>query len=175
MTPDGTTLIVPPNSIITVDGTWAFDASPVDGGYGVLLNGRLVGVAITLTVTNGGKLYALNAFGELYEWVGTEWVLLTGNSSPPSRTLSLVVTPPNPVIAPNSPGGTFVANLHGIWSDGSAFSGSYAFVAPNYDDGGIYTIILNDDHSGSLIVNPSGPGVGSGGGTIENVSVVARE
>ena|ERR1700680_1329067 len=46
-----------------------------------------------------------------------------------------------------------------------------SFGSPNSSDGGIYAI----DSSNNLIINPSGPGVGSAGGTIQNVTIVATQ
>jgi hypothetical protein len=40
-------------------------------------------------------------------------------------------------------------------SDGSPFTGTVGFGAPNYDAGGIFAISGNN-----IIVNPTGPGVG---------------
>lgn len=46
--------------------------------------------------------------------------------------------------------GTVVATLQGVWSNGAPFTGSYIFVAPNFNDGGLYLITLNPDRSGLL-------------------------
>ncbi len=82
--------------------------------------------------------------------------------------LTLIVTPMMPTIPDSTLLGTPVAVLQGVWSDGSPFTGTYQFVAPNFDDGGIYDI------SGNLLrVSPIGPGVGSEGGSIDSVTIVA--
>ncbi len=82
-------------------------------------------------------------------------------------TLTLVVSPTAPTIPSTTPLGTTVATLQGVWSDGSTFTGSFTFVAPNYD-ADTYSI------SGSnLIVSSNGPGVGSAGGSIEHVTMEA--
>jgi hypothetical protein len=88
----------------------------------------------------------------------------------PSPTLSLVVTPPEPSISPDTPLGTSLAMLQGTWSDGSPFTGYFEFVAPNYDCNSIYAISGN-----TLIVNPNGPGVGTAGGSIHDVTIMAIE
>jgi hypothetical protein len=86
---------------------------------------------------------------------------------PPPPTLTLVVAPAMPTIPSSTPLGTTVATLQGVWSDRSPFTGSYAFVSPNYD-ADTYSI------SGSkLIVAPNGPGVGSAGGSVEHVTMEA--
>ena len=94
--------------------------------------------------------------------------LHAGTSIAPPATLSLVVTPPNPSIPATTPPGATVATLQGVWSDGAAFAGSYQFVPPNYDHGGVYAISGN-----RLIINPAGPGVGSAGGSIQDVTIQA--
>lgn len=86
----------------------------------------------------------------------------------PLATLSLRVTPSAPTI-PSSDGtsGNVVA-LQGVWSDASTFTGKYIPVASNYDDNATFSI------SGSeLIIYPSGPGVGSDGGTTQHVTFEA--
>jgi hypothetical protein len=41
---------------------------------------------------------------------------------------------------------------------------------PNSDSGGIYAIDRNNN-----LINPSGPGVGSAGGSVQNVTIVATQ
>lgn len=48
-----------------------------------------------------------------------------------------------------------VASFAVTMSDGSSFTGTVGFGAPNFDAGGIFAISENN-----IIVNPSGPGVG---------------
>lgn len=96
-------------------------------------------------------------------------------ASPPAATLTLVVTPTAPSIPSTTPKGSVVATLRASWSDGSAFTGSFIFVAPNFDYGGVYAITLNPDRTGQLIVNPNGPGVGSAGGSVEHVTIEATQ
>jgi hypothetical protein len=89
-------------------------------------------------------------------------------------TLTLNVANPNPALPTNAPPGTIVTTIQGQWSNGAAFTGSYPFVAPNFSDGSIYSVILNANGSGNLIVNPSGPGVGSTP-TTEHVTLEAQQ
>jgi hypothetical protein len=91
-----------------------------------------------------------------------------------ARSLTVVVTPPNPSWPSTTSKGTVVATLQGTWDDGSAFVGDYIFASPNFNDGGVYAMTLNSDHSANLIIDPNGPGVGSAGGTIEHVTIEAR-
>jgi hypothetical protein len=86
---------------------------------------------------------------------------------PPPPTLSLVASPVAPTIPSSSPLGAIVATLQGVWSDGSLFTGSYTFVSPNYD-ADTYSI-----NGSNLIVASNGPGVGSAGGSVEQVTMEA--
>ena len=66
-------------------------------------------------------------------------------------TLELSMVPTgSTTINSGTPANTVLATLQGVWSNGAAFTGSYVFVAPNFDDGGLYKIVLNADHSGTL-------------------------
>ncbi len=85
-------------------------------------------------------------------------------------TLTLIVSPTMPTIPDTTPLGTTVATLMGVWSSGATFTGSFIFVAPNFDDGGIYDI------SGNLLrVSPTGPGVGAEGGSVDFVTIAATQ
>jgi hypothetical protein len=85
--------------------------------------------------------------------------------------LSVVLTPPNPTIPANAPLGSTVAAISAKWSDGSPFTGMISFGPPNSNAGGLFAIDMNRN----LIVNPSGPGVGSSGGSLQNVTIVATQ
>lgn len=89
--------------------------------------------------------------------------------------LSLIVNPAAPTIPSTTPLGAVVASLQGVWSSGAPFTGSYVFVSPNFDDGGVYAITQNANNTGNLIINPSGPGVGSAGGSVEHVTIEATQ
>ena len=94
-------------------------------------------------------------------------ILALYQSVTPPPTLSLVVAPTAPTIPSSTALGSTVATLRGVWSDGSPFTGSYTFVSPNFD-ADTYSI------SGSnLIVAANGPGVGSAGGSVEQVTMAA--
>jgi hypothetical protein len=61
------------------------------------------------------------------------------------------------------PAGTVVGTLAATWSDGAPFTGSFEFDASQPkggNEGGIFAIVNNADHTGQLIVDPNGPGVG---------------
>src|SRR5262249_9005504 len=68
---------------------------------------------------------------------------------------AITVTPSNPTILDTTPLGAVVATFAVSMSDGSPFTGTVGFGAPNYDGGGVFAIAGNN-----IIVNPSGPGVG---------------
>lgn len=106
--------------------------------------------------------------------------------------LSLTVTPLAATWPSTTPLGTIVATLQGVWSNGDPFVGSYIFVAPNYDgtdnppngisvvfslefitSTGPWAILVNPDHSGSLIVNPNGPGLAGLGGVTDHITIEA--
>jgi hypothetical protein len=87
-----------------------------------------------------------------------------------SPVLNLSFQPPNPSITSTTPSGTMVATIVGAWSDGSPFTGTFSFAQPYSNDGGVFALSGNQ-----LIINPSGPGVGSDAGTVQNVTVVATQ
>ena len=90
--------------------------------------------------------------------------------------ISVVITvlPNMPSIPSNTALGTTVAVIYVCNSDGSAFTGTLGFGPPNFDDGGVFAL-SGSSNPYTLIVNPSGPGVGPDGGTVQNVSLVAVE
>jgi hypothetical protein len=93
---------------------------------------------------------------------------VAGPPGPPPPAPIISFNPPNPAIPATTPKGAVVAGIVVAMSDSSPFTGTLGFGPPNYDAGGIFAI------SGSnLIINPSGPGVGSDGGTIQNCTIVA--
>lgn len=90
---------------------------------------------------------------------------------PTGTYLSISSNPPNPTIPSTAPRGSVVAKLAAAWSDGAPFTGKLSFGAPNFSSGGVYAI----DSNNHLIISPLGPGVGSAGGTAENVTIVATQ
>lgn len=92
----------------------------------------------------------------------------------PTRVLTITITPPNPVIPSTTPLGATVATLSAHWSDNSPFTGGY-LIGPASDPTAIYAIDLNLDHTGNLKINPSGPGVGAQGGTIQDLIIEAYQ
>ena len=76
------------------------------------------------------------------------WLSGPFSIAPQAATLSLLVTPASPSLTLNVNNGDHVATLQGVWSNGAPFTGTYQFVAPNFDHSGDYAI------SGSnLVVN----------------------
>jgi hypothetical protein len=90
---------------------------------------------------------------------------------PTGTYLSLTVIPPNPTIPSTTSLGATVAQITAAWSDGVPFTGTISFGAPNFNDGGVYAL----DGKSNLIINPLGPGVGSAGGSTENITIVATQ
>jgi hypothetical protein len=70
-------------------------------------------------------------------------------------TLTVIFSPTGGVTIPSTtPPGTVVAILQGLWSDGSPFTGSFTFVAPNFNDHGLYAITgPNGDGTFNLVLN----------------------
>ena len=63
-----------------------------------------------------------------------------------------------------------MATIIASWSNGQPFTGTLGFGPPYSNDGGVFAI-----SGDSLIINPSGPGAGSAGGTPAYVTIVATQ
>jgi hypothetical protein len=95
-------------------------------------------------------------------------VVFTPAASSPYLVLDF--SPPAPSIANNAAPGSTVATIIPSWSDGSPFTGTLSFGSPYSNAQGIFAI------SGkNLIINPSGPGVSSGGNNTLSITIVATE
>jgi hypothetical protein len=84
--------------------------------------------------------------------------------------LSIALNPPNPTIPSTTPLGAVVATISVTWSNGAPFTGTLSFGPPNSSGGGVYALSGNN-----LIINPAGPGVGTAGGSVQNVTIVATQ
>jgi hypothetical protein len=74
-----------------------------------------------------------------------------------------------------TPVGTVVATYTVAMSDGSPFVGTIGFGPPNFDAGHIFAL-RGSPSSGSIIVNPSGPGVGPNLGTVtDHITLIATQ
>jgi hypothetical protein len=82
-----------------------------------------------------------------------------------NKFLTMTVTPPAPSVPDTTQKGATIATLAALWSDASAFTGTFIFVAPNFDDGGVFAISGNN-----LIVSNTGPGIPAGG-TVATVTI----
>ena len=71
-----------------------------------------------------------------------------------------MVTPTTPRVPDTTPLGGVVASYSVAMSDGSPFTGSVRFAAPNYDAKRIFAIAGD-----KIIVNPNGPGLDRHGAT----------
>lgn len=86
----------------------------------------------------------------------------------PHPSLTITFNPQTPSLPQTSPSGTAVSTVTAAWSDGMPFTGTLAFDAPYYDDGGTFAL------SGkTIIVSPLGNGLDGDGGTIQNMTIVA--
>jgi hypothetical protein len=88
----------------------------------------------------------------------------------PTPYLTLSFSPASPSVASNAPAGTVVATITASWNDGSPFTGTLSFGAPNSNDQATFAISGNQ-----LIVNPEGPGLSADGDTTQLVTVVATQ
>ncbi len=82
------------------------------------------------------------------------------------RFIILTVTPLMSTILDTTSPHTDVATMSAIWSDGSMFTGTFIFVAPNFDNSGHYEIVGDKIRVSSL-------GVGDQGGLDDLVTVEA--
>jgi hypothetical protein len=136
---------------------------------------------LTNTVTSG----ALNAPAS--STVGGNGVHCRGNCFPNSTggdanffvdvaftasapVLNIALSPANPTIPSTTPLGAVVATVSVTWSNGAPFAGTLSFGSPNSNGGGVYALSGNN-----LIINPSGPGVSTAGGSVQNVTIVATQ
>jgi hypothetical protein len=119
----------------------------------------------------GNGVYTYNQAFPRSSWEASNYfvdVLFTPAVATPYLTLSF--NPASPSVASNAPGGTVVATISASWSDGSPFTGTLSFGAPNSNDKAAFAISGNQ-----LIVNPSGPGLSANGGTTQAVTIVATQ
>lgn len=87
----------------------------------------------------------------------------------------ITVTPSMPIIPDTTPRGATVATYAVTMSDGSPFVGTLTFGPPNFDAGGVFAL-SGTNTSGTIIVNPGGPGVGPNLGTItDHVTLLATQ
>jgi hypothetical protein len=131
-------------------------------------NGPLTAAAASTVGGNGvyrfGNAFPYVDFQDTNYFVDVAFV-------PTGTYLSISSNPPNPTIPSTSPLGSVVAKLTASWSDGAPFTGKLSFGPPNYTAGGVYAL----DNNNNLIISPLGPGVGSAGGTTENVTILATQ
>jgi hypothetical protein len=143
-----------------------------DGYYGLktgIVSGSLRVPASSSAGGNGVYYYSLGF--PRYTWQASNYyvdVLFTPAGQPP--VLSLTFQPPSPSIPNTAPLGATVATIIATWSNGQPFTGTLSFGSPYESGGGVFAISGN-----SLIINPSGPGVGAAGGTVEQVTIAATQ
>src|SRR5262249_44882080 len=143
-----------------------------DEYYGLskaIVNGALAVGGSSSVGGNGVYYYGLGF--PRYTWEASNYyvdVLFTPTGTAP--VLSLSFQPPNPSIPSTTPLGATVATIIASWSNGQPFTGTLGFGSPYSNAGGVFAISGN-----SLIINPSGPGVGGAGGKVEQVTIVATQ
>lgn len=136
------------------------------------MNGAL-NVPASASVAGGNGVYYYGLGFPRYSWESSNYyvdVLFTPAAQTPTPVLSLSFQPPSPSIPSTTALGATVATIIAGWSNGQRFTGTLGFASPYSSDGGVYAIVGN-----SLIVNPTGPGVGAAGGTIEHITIVATQ
>jgi Domain of unknown function (DUF4082) len=148
----------------TPNGKYADDYYGLNNG---ITNGPL-NVPASATVGGNGVYYYGLGF-PTSTWEASNYyvdVLFTPAGQPP--VLSLAFEPPNPSIPNTTPNGATVATILPTWSNGQPFTGTISVA--NSNPAGVFAISGN-----SLIVSPSGPGVSTAGGTVEQVTIVATQ
>jgi Domain of unknown function (DUF4082) len=150
----------------TPDGQYADDYHGLQKG---IVNGAL-NVPASASVGGNGVYHRGLRFPQYTLEASNYYVDVLFTSAKPTPVLSLSFTPPNPSIPSTTPLGATVATITTSWSNGKPFTGRLRFGPPYSNAGGVFAISGN-----SLIVNPSGPGVGGAGGTMKEVTVVATQ
>jgi hypothetical protein len=119
-------------------------------------------------LTSTGYALADTANGQYIVYAGSGGTISVNlSASPPPPTLSISANPSSPSVNSTDPSGTLVSTLTAAWSDNTPFAGSYLFAAPNFNDGGLFTINGNTVRTqGSL------SGVG---GTVQNITIGATD
>ncbi len=121
ISPDGSTISGGTGSLVTADGTWTFGAAAPGrpGEWFILLNTTSTGIAGTLEVNKGGKLYALTVSGtNWYLWQSGAFVP-SSDPSPPAPTLNTILNPSSASLQDNTPAGTTLSTASVTMSDGS--------------------------------------------------------
>jgi hypothetical protein len=114
-----------------------------------------------LIVNNAANLNVLDV-------VTTEHVSVDAFPLAPVPTLSIVFTPPSPVLTLPVSNGDIVSHISAIWSDNTPFVGALSFAAPNFDHGGDYALAGSD-----LIVNNAANLNALNVVTVEDVTIAA--
>jgi hypothetical protein len=143
-----------------------------DAYYGLTsgaTTGPLTAPASTTVGGNGVYVYA-NAFPQSTWEDSNYFVDVAFTATAPVPYLKLSFNPPNPSISSDAPLGSVVATITASWSDGSPFTGTLSFAQPYSNDNGTFATI-----GSSLVVNPSGPGLGTAANTTQTVTITATQ
>jgi hypothetical protein len=154
--------------------------------------GHWFSAAATLVLPSTGAQYG--AIGTLGKWTYVAYLVVDGtstgmrNASGPILPLKwnlqafsrlplpiITLNPVAPSIPDTTAKGAVVATVTVTMDDGSPFTGTLGFVAPNVDAGGIFSL-TGSGSSFNVIVNPNGPGVGPNTGNItDNITLEALQ
>ena len=93
----------------------------------------------------------------------------------PSPTLTLTFNPQMPSVQDTVPLGTVIATVTAAWSNGNPFTGTLMFGSPYTDDGGTFALSCQSCATANIVVSPTGLGLMSDGGTVQNITVVASQ
>lgn len=80
-----------------------------------------------------------------------------------------------PSVPPDTPVGSTVATATAAWSNGAAFTGTLMFAAPYTDDGGIFALSCTTCSTANIVISPSGPGLSSDAGSVQQITVAATQ
>jgi hypothetical protein len=175
--PGWQTAILPSPISVSPNTTYVVAYYTPNGQYADDYYGLKIGiVAGSLNIpasssVGGNGVYYYGLGFPRYTWEASNYyvdLLFTPAGQAPA--LSLSFEPPNPSIPNTTPLGATVATIIATWSNGKPFTGTLGFGSPYSDSGGVFAISGN-----SLIINPSGPGVGAAGGTVEHLTIIATQ
>jgi hypothetical protein len=153
----------------TSNGDYADDT----GTSGGLTNGESSGslIAPSSSQVGGNGVYTYSTGFPNQTWENSNYYVDVA-FTPVAPSLIMTFSPASPTIPSNSPGGTVVATVNVSWSNGSPFTGTITFGAPNSSTDGAFAL------SGNQVIvnqNPSGPALSGDGGTTQNLTIVATQ
>jgi hypothetical protein len=150
----------------TSNGRYPNDTGTNGGLTNAVTNGPLTAPASSTVGGNGVYTYSTGFPNQTWQSSNYYVDVVFAPSAP---ALQMVFSPPNPSIPARAAPGTTVATVMVTWSDCSPFTGTLNLnQAPYADDSHTFALSGNN-----VIINPSGSGVGSDGGTTQSITVQA--